>query len=308
MESTLLNTCPITYWKKQHPKASACGPYSYEEFDGLIESIRSRLPKTPIITFYPQKTVEDVASFFAIWREKKAVFPLNHRLPKSVRKKRLEKIQNESPLATLIETSSTSKIVAHSLSSHVHSAQAAITALNIEEQSTVCLNLPLFHVAGIAATLRTFIAGAHLVFEDAIEKCTHLSIVPTQLYRLLKENRPLSHLKCLLLGGAPLSRMLKEQSRHLPLFHCYGMTETASMVLIQKPGHKIEILPHTEYILGEGGELFLRGPTLLDHYVGEKTRERAQWFATKDIADKNLNIIGRKDRQFREEVYSIYFF
>lgn len=298
MDSTLLNTCPIKYWKKQRPNALAIGSYTYTEFDAIIEDTSKTLPQDPIIIFMPQKTVADVATFFAAWRREKGVYPLNFRIPTAAREERQEKIKNEMPLATFIETSSASKIVSHTLESHLISAKAAIKALDIQMEDRYCLNLPLFHVAGIATLLRTFVAGAHLIFEEELDRATHVSMVPTQLFRFVQEGKKIPNLKCLLLGGAPISPTLKEKAKDLPLVASYGMTETGSMVLMQKKDEPIEVLPHTECSRGKDGELFLRGKTLFDHYVGQEKRDPNQWFATKDIANEKLEIMGRKDRQF----------
>ena len=175
--------CPIAYWKKQRPEAFAIDLITYSQLDEWIQSLSEKLIHFPeeIIAFTPQYRPLDVALFFAIWRVNKAAYPLNFRLPKKAIKQRLiltgakwfepsigkEKLElselDEIPLATLIETSSSKKIVCHSLKSLVISCQSATQALGLKQESRYCLNLPLFHIAGIATCLRSFLAGATLL-------------------------------------------------------------------------------------------------------------------------------------------------
>lgn len=85
------------------------------------------------------------------------------------------------------------------------------------------LSLPLWHVSGLGIWMRVLVAGATLVlpepgrdFAEAIvaRHVTHVSLVPTQLIRLLATPQgrdALAQLKAILLGGAPLPpRLLAE--------------------------------------------------------------------------------------------------
>lgn len=312
--------CPIAHWKKHRPKALALPSMTYFELDELIQKLCKALSSTnPILSFAPQKSAPDIpldiALFFATWRLKKAIYPLNPKLPTKEIEKRikmtnstwieldklplLEKLDipeiDESALATLIETSSATKIVCHTYQSHLISAQNAAKALSITSDSIYCLNLPLFHVSGLATLLRTFHACGQIIFQDQIEKATHVSMVSTQLHRL---SEPLPKLKCLLLGGGPLP---SGQSPY-PIYRSYGMTETASMAFVKPPGEKTRPLPHIEYKLAPDGEVLMRGPSLFSHYYNHPPRDPLSWFATKDLAAMNneqeLTILGRKDRQF----------
>ncbi|MDN3506242.1 MAG: AMP-binding protein [Simkaniaceae bacterium] len=310
----LMNPCPLAHWKKHRPDALALSSLTYRELDTLIQKICYALPTQPILAFAAQPTPFYIALFFAAWRLGKAVYPLNPRLPKRGLKERIQKtgatwidpeelvltktleISNidENKLATFIETSSASKIACHVLKSHLTSATSAIQILNIRQDSKVCLNLPLFHVSGIASMLRALIAGAQIVFS---EDATHISMVPTQLYRLLKENKTLPICQSLLMGGAPLPEKIYKLAleKKLPLLRSYGMTETASMIICENT-----VLPHAEIKFAQGGELMVKGPSLLSHYFGGNKIE--DWFATRDLGKINkqgqIEITGRKDRQF----------
>lgn len=67
--------------------------------------------------------------------------------------------------------------------------------------------------------------------EQMLAGCTHASLVPTQLWRLLVNNTPVT-LKAVLLGGAAIPVELTEQAREQGI-RCwcgYGLTEFASTV------------------------------------------------------------------------------
>lgn len=328
--------CPIAEWKKQQPKKialqSATTSLTYEALDTLIQRLCHSLKSipAPVLALTVQSTPLDIAFFFAAWRLKKAVYPLSFRLPKEAREERLaftgahwidpQQIPLSTPLeigeleetslATLIETSgthATPKIVCHRLGNHLISAKSAVDALSLKEEDGYCLNLPLFHISGLSLTLRTFLAGATLLLPDQWEKATHISFVPTQLYRMMEKGTPLPPFKCLLIGGAPLSLHLYEKATQqgLPLYISYGMTETSAMATLKTPPiPSLNVgapLPHIQLKLQEG-EIHMRGPSLFQNYWGGKKRLDEEWFATKDLGKINdaghLEIIGRKDRQF----------
>lgn len=314
--------CPVASWKQQHPNALALPGMTYEAFDELIGKLCFSLGEISekILAFVPEQSPIDVAFFFAAWRMGKAVYPISFRHPEQAIEERLgltgAKLVkptpsssaleidtiNENILATLIETSSSAKIVCHRFKALLTSAQSCAEALQLKKGDQYCLNLPLFHISGVALMLRTFCTGATLIFPDQWKEATHISMVPTQLYRLIEKQDHLPKLKCLLVGGAPLSANLYKQALDygLPIYCSYGMTESASMAVLKPPGKPTVILPHIELKLSDEGEILLKGPSLFDHYYGKEPI--SDWFPTCDIgrlnAQNELEIIGRKDRQF----------
>jgi len=110
--------------------------------------------------------------------------------------------------------------------------------------------LPLFHIGGIMQLLRALVAqdkAPAVRFEDYRDWLEHgppvlanpsdwtVSLVPTQLARLLGDERCaafLACLRCILLGGAAADPALiaTARARRLPLVCCYGMTETGALV------------------------------------------------------------------------------
>lgn len=111
--------------------------------------------------------------------------------------------------------------------------------------NSFCL-LPLYHVSGLMQFMRSLLSGGKLILLPwkAVEagqrpeaKGFFLSLVPTQLQRLLPSVAWLSQFRAILLGGAPAwDDLLKEaRSLRLPLAPTYGMTETASQIATLQP-------------------------------------------------------------------------
>lgn len=207
------------------------------------------------------------------------------------------------------------------------SAKTVCTETKLNHDSNVYLCLPLFHVAGISLVLRAFLKAAtlylpkHGLIEDlSLHPITHVSLVPTQLYHLLQETgkkmgKIVKHMKCLLVGGAPIGQNLlkKAKKNQLPLYITYGMTEAGSSIFIKK-NPIIENgrtylgmpLPHLQVSLSDQNELLVKGTSLFKGYLqrGELSLplQKMGWFSTKDLAryfpDKGFCILGRKDHQF----------
>ncbi|ANB02294.1 o-succinylbenzoate--CoA ligase [Ectothiorhodospira sp. BSL-9] len=207
------------------------------------------------------------------------------------------------------------KVAMHSYANHVLSAEGANQAIPLAPGDRYLLSLPLFHVGGLAILFRCLLGGASLVTggraEDADHLAatgvTHLSMVETQLQRLLEQDRPLPRLKAILLGGGPVRPSLLEaaRARGLPCWMSYGLTEMSSQVLSQSPGGSVQVLAHRECRVDEAGELLVRGGTLFKGYLRDGATDPATdangWFHTRDLGHWNhhgLSITGRLDNQF----------
>jgi O-succinylbenzoic acid--CoA ligase len=152
-------------------------------------------------------------------------------------------------------------------------------------------------------------------------KITHLSLVPTQLYRLLNTS-PLyikqiaSMLQGVLLGGSALSEALLKKALQsgLKVIPTYGMTEMSSQITMDRvPSYDGPVtagtpLPGVEIKLSEDQEILVRGKNLFQGYWDVETQSLRQpltsdgWFATKDLGawtpEGKLQLIGRKDNLF----------
>lgn len=312
--------CPIELWQVRAPKKTALfGPgfsLSFAELDLAVTKRTKELIESPLLPLIPRPDLVSIVTLFAAWRSAIPVYLLSRELPPSVRKERKERAfaigQSGAKMATLIETSGSTgspKIVCHSSESLMIGAKSGAKALKLGPDSIYGLNLPLHHISGIMTLLRAFYAGSSVSLPGASPTPTHLSIVPTQLYRMLSRPGSLPPYQCLLLGGGhcPPHLFAEGQKRGLPLYTTYGMTESGAMATLRLPDdpllHAGKTLPHIECQIDPTGEILLRGGSLFSHYLGEAERGREEWFRTKDLGvlspEGNLTIIGRKDRQFK---------
>jgi O-succinylbenzoic acid--CoA ligase len=182
------------------------------------------------------------------------------------------------------------------------------------------LSLPLYHVSGLGVLLRAWLAGAAVVIpasDDALEPATHVSLVPTQLRRLLARRSGvqwLRRMKAVLVGGAaPEARLLAAaRSAGIRVLPTYGMTELASQVCTLPPDAPRSkwftsgrLLPFREMELADSGEIRVRGRTRFFGYLVHGRLQRLAsegWFGTGDLgaldADGYLTVLGRKDDMF----------
>jgi len=214
-------------------------------------------------------------------------------------------------------SSGQAKAAMHHFSNHYYSALGSQKRIPLRSGDNNLLSLPLFHISGYATVLRTILAGATVFLSDTpltvaqLKKLqiTHLSLVSTQLTRLLEssefrqDNLPIKHL---LLGGSAFSAgLLKEtQQRGFSYHLSYGLTEMSSQVATSSNSSALFILKYRQLRIIEG-EIFLRGKTRFAGYfnglMADSLIPETQWFASKDLGKLvagSLQLIGRKDRMF----------
>lgn len=235
----------------------------------------------------------------------------------------------EQPV-TLIRTSGSSgrpKLAMHAWGNHYYSALGSAVNIDLNDTDRWLLSLPLYHVGGIAILVRTLLAEATLCIptpeqklpEALVQFCpTHLSLVPTQLNRLLQNrDNDANLLNCaaILLGGSALPTDLigRAYALGLSVFSSYGSTEMSSQITASPPNSQLDelftagyVLPHRELRVTAEGEIEVRGKTLFMGYFGfsklEQARNSDGWFATRDrgtwSGSKGLTILGRMDHMF----------
>jgi O-succinylbenzoic acid--CoA ligase len=258
------------------------------------------------VPFLADSSKEALETLLGIWEQGKVACPINPRLPPGRREEMIQEltqtpIVSKEGLAVLLFTSGSTgmpKIAGISHRALLKSALSVVEALSIERSDRWCLSLPLYHVGGIGIVLRCMLAQATVVFDA--KEATLLSLVPTQLYRMLKTNDPgLLAKRAIIVGGAPIPEELL--GKGLPLMTTWGMTETSSMMTLSG-----NVLCKREVKLEGDGEILVRGEVLFEGYLqedGTLKRPMTQdgWFATKDLGafeDGKLCIKGRKDRLF----------
>ncbi len=234
----------------------------------------------------------------------------------------------EDRAATIILTSGSSgqqKPVLLSYANQCRSAAISIQNMPLEIGDRWLLSLPLYHIGGLSIIFRCLTGGATVVIPEKKEnlpdsmrsfKPTHLSLVLTQLHRLVNEYLLSSHnLKAVLVGGSGLPALVVRQAveRGFPLFTTYGLTEMTSQVTTTAPGDNLSrlhtsgrLLPGNELMIDDSGEILVRGETLFMGYVENDTIQRPLdkdgWFHTNDLghldADGYLTVQGRRDNMF----------
>ncbi len=206
-----------------------------------------------------------------------------------------------------------------------------------------CMNvMPLCHINSTFFTFTFLYIGASVYIHPARsfrpeeilaiverEKITFISLIPTHYNLILNvsdeaKKRDVSSIRKLLCSSAPVRKSMKlaimEFFPGVELWEGYGSTE-AGIVTVLKPEYQMKKLGSigfeslgTEFVklldedgrevgVGEVGELYSRGPMLLDEYykLPEKTAASFKdgWFSAGDMAirdeDGFYQIVDRKD-------------
>lgn len=220
-------------------------------------------------------------------------------------------------LATMTLTSGSTglpKAAVHTCAAHLASAEGVLALLPYAGEDDWLLSLPLFHVSGQGILWRWLLAGARLTvcekqpLEQMLQGCTHASLVPTQLWRLLNGEEKVA-LKAVLLGGAaiPGELTLRAASRGIRSWCGYGLTEFASTVCAKEADGLADVgypLPGREVKLVEG-EVWLKAASMASGYWRDgqlvPVANAQGWFATRDRGEMNagrLTILGRMDNLF----------
>jgi o-succinylbenzoate---CoA ligase len=150
------------------------------------------------------------------------------------------------------------------------SAGASMHRVGAEAGQRWLCCLPTFHIAGIAVLVRSLLAGAEPVITAGVDAgtlaasgCEHVSVVPTQLRRLLDAAADPSGLRSVLVGGAAASGDLLAEARAAgwPVVTTYGMSETCGgCVYDGVPLDGVEVAFDGE------GRIEISGPVLFSGY------------------------------------------
>lgn len=250
---------------------------------------------------------------------------------------RLGSVMSLARPATIVFTSGSTgapKAVLHSYGNHYYNALGSNQNLPLAVGDRWLLDLPLYHVGGLGILFRCLLSRATVVMPDrgqtldavlAHHEVSHLSVVVTQLHRLLQQPDTVSYpsLRYIILGGSPVPLKLLEHAnaRGFPVFASYGCTEMASQVATtgpdSTPAQRLtsgKLLPHRKLRISDEGEIQLAGETLFMGYVEDDHLRRPLtddgWFTTGDLGnvdeDGYLTIVGRRDNRFFSGGETIY--
>jgi o-succinylbenzoate---CoA ligase len=214
--------------------------------------------------------------------------------------------------AVIITTSGSTgepKGVELSAAALTHSAGASLARVEARPGERWLLSLPPSHVAGLQVLVRSLLSGTDLglapaATADALAAsgCAHISLVPTQLVRLLDEpggTAALAGFSSVLVGGAAAGATVLDRARAAGInaVTTYGMSETCGgCVYDGVPLDGVRVRADDE------GRLRISGPVLMNRYYGrpDLTGEALDGgeFATSDlgsVADGRVVIRGRAD-------------
>lgn len=190
------------------------------------------------------------------------------------------------------------------------STRAGLRRLGCRTGDCWMLALPTHHVAGLQVLLRAASLGTQPLIVPAgdAERLVaaarqapapvHVSLVPTQLARLVDLRADLSVFATVLLGGAaaPAGLLEAAAAAGAAVATSYGMTETCGGCVydgVPLDGVEVEVR--------HDGRIRIRGPVLCDGYLDDPTpvTDPEGWFTTSDVgaftAEGRLEVRGRID-------------
>jgi o-succinylbenzoate---CoA ligase len=203
----------------------------------------------------------------------------------------------------------------------LHSARASLARLGARPGQRWLCCLPATYIAGIQVLVRSLAAGTEPVLAERADAatvagsgCAHVSLVPTQLKRLLTDrsgqrniSAPLAGFSSVLLGGAAAPQRLLDDARAagVPVVTTYGMTETCGGCVYDGQaldGVQVAIGSESDPRSAAGGRIWIGGPVLFSGYRREQAGSRGVrdgWFRTGDLgrldASGRLTVRGRAD-------------
>jgi O-succinylbenzoic acid--CoA ligase len=213
-------------------------------------------------------------------------------------------------VAVVIATSGSTgepKGVQLAASALLHSAGASLDRVGARAGDRWLCPLPTSHVAGLGILVRSLVAGTTPVvvrrlgdrLGPAAARCAHVSLVPTQLRRLLAAGADLARFGTILLGGAaaPAGLLAAARAAGARVVTTYGMTETCG-------GCVYDGLPLAGVSVrtGAGSRIEITGPVLFSGYrlrpdlTGQALADG--WLVTSDIGAVEagrLSVRGRAD-------------
>ncbi len=208
------------------------------------------------------------------------------------------------------------KAVVHTFNSLFESVKAIDSFADLSQKDLWLAGLPLYHIGGFMILCRSLVAGSAVAFPESLNhkhfvnglkhfNPSHISFVPTTLFKLINENTaPNKNLKYSFLGGGPSEAQLSLDSfaKGWPVVKVYGSSETCSMVTILhprnlmlkaassgKPIYKNKIKIKYAYKREDdgAGEIFIQTPSLFKYYYDKKhivkTNKTNTWFSTGDL-------------------------
>jgi o-succinylbenzoate---CoA ligase len=216
-------------------------------------------------------------------------------------------------------TTTKPRLVALSKEAFLVSARAVNEAIDSQKDDVWVNILPYYHVGGLSTLARAHLSHAShytlssrwdpALFTSTLvdKKATLTSLVPTQLYDLVKSNiKAPSSLRRVFVGGDYLSDLIKEKAIALgwSVVRTYGMSETCSQIALEPLNSScLKILSHMELSTDLKGRLCIKSEALLTAY-GVENLGKIDLFDPKnngvfiaedfvEIQNDQLKVLGR---------------
>ncbi|MEV5500425.1 AMP-binding protein [Nonomuraea fuscirosea] len=183
-------------------------------------------------------------------------------------------------------------------------AAASIRRVGAAEGDRWLCCLPVSHVSGLQVLVRALLSGSEPIIHPAFDPhavlasgAHHVSLVPTQLHRLVEMGADLSVFRTIVLGGAAPGPGLLERATALGarVVTTYGSSETCGgCVYDGRP------LDNVDLKIGADGLIRISGPVLFSGYrfADPPAPLDGGWFVTSDLGelrDGRLRVLGRAD-------------
>ncbi len=258
------------------------------------------------------------------------VLLLNPRLPASQRdlyesawKNCIKKGEGRVGIATSGSSGELGRLIVLAKEALIASAGAVNERLDSTASDVWLKALPDFHVGGLGIRFRAQLSGANVVgsklerwnagefvVEVRAVKATLLSLVPTQLFDLVRLNlaAPAS-LRSVVIGGGRLEESLRIEAiaQGWPVLPSYGLTECCSQVATALNPQDPRLMPlaHVRLRTNERELIKIQSPSLLSGLITLESQEamlidpkQDGWFTTEDrgrlCEDGSLEILGRE--------------
>ena len=200
-------------------------------------------------------------------------------------------------LVTTTGTTGGPRAVGLTYGNHLWSAVGSAFNLGVDPGDRWLCCLPLHHVGGLSILMRSVIYGTGAVVDDGFDpdrvsaaferdRVTLVSVVTTQLVRLLERGVDVSSPRAILVGGGPVPTdvLAEAVGRGATVVQTYGLTEAASQVTTLSPedaGRKLGSAGRallTTHLRIQDGEILVQGPT-----VAPGCADEDGWLHTGDL-------------------------
>lgn len=190
------------------------------------------------------------------------------------------------------------KGVVHTFSSLINNIENANTLLNHSLKDRWLASLPFYHIGGFQIICRSLFYGCSIILPNSkqtfdlaeaitVQKPTHLSLVSTQLERLINiKTKPDKSIKVSLIGGGFIDDelILNSDSLGWKPVRVYGSSETASLVtaitadeIKYKPESVGKPFKNVQIKINDDSEILVKSKSLFKNYLNDQKETSAKF-------------------------------